>query len=663
MPLSTPRLLLANLLLLAAHLPILSAAPRVTRLTPPSGLFAFNDPAPPIISRFLPGQRFDLQATISPDTGQTIAGVQFYIDDTPLTAPVTLVRATVTGLPANTLVATLRAYSHLAPGIHRLVVSATQLPNGQSVIATGNFEIVPLATALGTALPKAKNLILMIGDGMGVGHRTAARFVLNGVSQGKALAPLTMDTFPVTGLVQTCSLNSIVTDSAPGASCYSTGNKNDNNEEGVFPDDTTDAFDNPRMEYMGEYLARTQGKSLGIVTTADVYDATPAAQAVHTQDRNAGTGICDQFLDESVAKANLTVLLGGGRKWFLPSGTPGSARTAATDYALPADLATAWGVPAGALDPARDLIADFQKAGFTYTANATQLTALPASTTKLLGLYAFSHMNVASDKIDGRRGNPSIVNDYGFPDQPMLDEMIGAALPILEKNSNGFVLMVEGASIDKQAHNMDTDRWILEVIEFDRAVARAKAYAAAHPDTLVLVTADHETGGVNVIGASLVTQANLNTRANSGGGVAQLRTNVVGTYESAGFPVYGIQPDGYPATTNPNRKMLVGYGANADRYEDWQSNPRPVRDSGQPFNGTAPLNTYPANPTDRKTAGAFLVTGQVPGTTAVHTGSDIPISAYGRGAALFTGNMDNTDVFFRAMRALLVGADNTVAER
>jgi len=654
-------------LLLAATFVVASfsaaiAAPVVSRLTPPSDLFSFKDPNPPYISRFLPGQRFDLQATISPDVGQNIAGVSFYVDDVEVRGTVTLALATVSGLPANTLVATLRAYSNLTPGVHRLLVSATQLPNSQSVIAAGNFEVVNLGAAVGN--PKAKNIILMIGDGMGIAHRTAARFVLNGVSQGKALAPLAMDTFPVTGLVQTCSLNSIVTDSAPGASCYSTGNKNNNNQEGVFPDDTLDAFDNPRTEYMGEYLARTQGKSLGIVTTADVFDATPAAQAIHTQARGNGTGICDQYLDEATVKSNLTVLLGGGRKWFLPSTTAGSARVSSNDYVLPAELAAGWNVAPGALDPSRDLLGDFQKAGFNYTATSTQLKAIPATTTKLLGLFALSNMNVAADKIDGRRGNPAVVNEFGFPDQPMLDEMTDAALTVLAKNPAGFVLMIEGASIDKQAHNMDSDRWILETIEFDRAVARAKAFAAANTDTLVLVTADHECAGVNIIGASTVTQASLNTRANSGGGAAQLRDPaVVGTYDLAGFPVYGIQPDGYPATTNPDRKMLIGYAAGSDRYEDWQSNPRPIRDTQQPFNNTAPLNTHPADPTQRKTAGNFFLAGQVPGTSAVHTASDIPISAYGRGAAHFTGTMDNTDVFFRAMKAVLVGADTTIAER
>ena len=90
------------------------AAPRVSRLTPPSSLFSFGDPQPPVIARFLPGQRFDLQATISPDAGQTIVGVQFYVDDDTVPGPITLVRATVTGLPANTVVATLRAYANFS---------------------------------------------------------------------------------------------------------------------------------------------------------------------------------------------------------------------------------------------------------------------------------------------------------------------------------------------------------------------------------------------------------------------------------------------------------------------------------------------------------------------------------------------------------------------
>lgn len=133
------------------------------------------------------------------------------------------------------------------------------------------------------------------------------------------------------------------------------------------------------------------------------------------------------------------------------------------------------------------------------------------------------------------------------------------------------------------------------------------------------------------------------------------RNGVVGNYDTAGFPKYTIAADGYPVATDIDRKMLIGYGANADRYEDWLTNAQPIRDSQQPFNGAAPLNTYPLDPLKRDIAGGFLVTGQVEGTTAVHTGSDIPLSAFGPGARMFTGVMDNSDVFFKLGQAALGG--------
>lgn len=626
------------------------AAPVVSRLTPPSALFTFNDPGVPYIARFLPEQRFDLQATVQPDAGQTIVEAQFYVDGKRVQGEVSTTAATVAGLPANAAIFTIRAYSLKKSGVHVLKIVATQ-SDGQKVEAQGNFEVVELEKSVG----KARNVIIMIGDGMGIAHRTAARLMLKGAQLGKANAPLAMDTFPVTGLVMTHSLNSIVTDSSPGAACYANGNKANNNQQGVFPDDTTDNFDNPRVELIGEYLWRMQKRTLGIVTTSDVFDATPGAFGTHTANRGAGTGICDQYLDEAAASGGLRVLLGGGRKWFLPAGTPGSQRSAGNDYVLPDNLATGWDVPAGNLDPARDLLADFMSAGFYYAPDKTALDATPATGDRLLGLFSFSNMNVAKDKIDKRRSASSVVDDYGFPDQPMLDEMTAKALEVLSRNQRGFTLMVEAASIDKQAHNMDTERWILDTIEFDRAIAVAKQFAERNPDTLVIITADHECAGVNIIGASRVTNAELVTRAASGLGtnVGGSRTGVVGLYEAAGFPSYQIAADGYPVTTDVDRKMLIGYAGNADRYEDWLTNPLPLRDSQQPFNNVAPLNTYPSGPTARDVAGGYLITGQVDGSSAVHTASDIPVSAFGRGAYLFTGVMDNTDVFFKAMSAAL----------
>lgn len=636
--------------LLASSAPPTGAAPLVSRLTPPSALFSFNDASEPYISRFIEDQQFDLQATVQPDEGQTITEASFLVDGRIVNGQVASTPATVPGLHSNSVVFTRRAYSTGRRGVHILEVRAKQ-NDGKTVSARGNFEIVSLDEPRG---PRARNIIILLGDGMGIAHRTAARIMVNGVQQGKAVKPLAMDTFPSVGLVMTHSLNSIVTDSAPGMACYSSGNKGNNNQEGVFPDDTLDRFDNPRVELMGEYLHRTQGRSLGIVTTADVFDATPAAMAIHTQDRGAGTGICDQYLDEAVQTSDLRVLMGGGRKWFLPQGTAGSQRSAANDYVLPPSLASGWGVAAGALDPQRNLLGDFIAQGFAYAADLSSMNAVPSSTDRLLGLFSFSNMNVAKDKIDKRRspGTPGVVDDYGFPDQPMLDEMTAKALKVLSRNKRGFTLLVEGASIDKQAHNMDTERWILDTIEFDRAVAVCKAFADKNSDTLIVITADHECAGINIIGASRVSNADLQARAaGNTNGVSVLRDQVVGNYELAGFPYYPIATDGYPATTDIDYRMLVGYAANADRSEDWLTDSRPLRDTQQPFNNTPPLNTYPTGPLDRDVAGNYLITGQVPGSSAVHTASDIPLSAYGMGASLFGGVMDNTDVFFKIMQA------------
>jgi alkaline phosphatase len=456
----------------------------------------------------------------------------------------------------------------------------------------------------------------------------------------------------------------VVTDSAPGMTSYVSGNKNNNNEEGVFPDDTTDAFDNPRIEYLSEYLHRTQGKALGIVTTADVFDATPAGNAVHTSNRGAGTGIVDQFFDDR-ERTGLTVLMGGGRKWFLPASTPGSERAESNDYAFSAteahtaEIVKRWGAAPGAKDKDRDLIRAFESAGYRYAATKTDLDA-SAGADRLLGLFAYSNMNVALDKIDGRRGakrglTGSVVDDYGLPDQPLLEEMTTRALDVLKKQKKGFVLMVEGASIDKQAHNMDTERWMLDTIEFDRAIKVAQDFARDNGDTLVIVTADHECSGAALIGGSMVTDATLRNLALAKGS-ANLRDKVVGVYEKAGFPHYRLAADGYPEATDIDYRLLVGYGANADRYEDWRTNATPLRDSQQPFVKKEPLKWYPANPAERDDAiGEFLVTGQVPGESAVHTATDIPLSAFGPGALAFTGVIDNTDVFFKLAQAAVKG--------
>src|SRR5690606_19866659 len=132
----------------------------------------------------------------------------------------------------------------------------------------------------------------------------------------------------VTGMSMTPALNSLITDSAPGMAALSTGHKSNNNQLGVYPDNTIDdAFDNPRVEYIGALMRRTRGEgfNVGIVTTADVTDATPAGNAIHTADRNDGQTIAARFFDERDENA-VRVLLGGGRRQFLPRGVEGGAR-------------------------------------------------------------------------------------------------------------------------------------------------------------------------------------------------------------------------------------------------------------------------------------------------------------------------------------------------
>ena len=639
------------------------AAPTITRLTPPSELFS-NGQAAPVIARFLPGQRFDLQATIRPDAAdKQIISAIFSLDGKDIVAPTALKNCEalcIKGLPANATLATVRAFSVDAPGLHTLRINATQ-SDGQTVSAQGNFEVVTLVKGG----QKIKNIIILLGDGMGAAQRTAARIVAGGYTQGKVIAPMAMDTFPVTGMVKTASLNSIVTDSSPGMTAYVSGNKNNNNSEGVFPDDTLDSFDNPRIEYLSEYLHRTQGKALGLVTTADVFDATPAGNAVHTSNRGAGTGIVDQYLDDR-GLTGLSVLMGGGRKWFLPASVPGSARGDRTDYAFSstdahtADIVKRWGAAQGNLDKDRNLLADFQAAGFTYTADKSSLDTIdPTKTDRLLGLFALSNMNVALDKIDGRRArvlgqSGRVVDDYGFPDQPMLDEMTAKALAVLDRHKKGFVLMVEGASIDKQAHAMDTERWLLDTIEFDRAIALAKAYVQGRSDTIVIVTADHECAGVALIGGSRVSDSRLQALVREGSGTA-LRNEVVGVYEQAGFPKYKIDTDGYPQTTDIDNRILVGYGSNADRMEDFRTNLQPLQDNQQPFTKQEPLSTYPSGLLARDQEGKYMITGQVPGDSATHTATDVPLSAFGPGAYAFTGVMDNTDVFFKLAQVAIRG--------
>jgi alkaline phosphatase len=638
--------------------------------------------SPPNNARFLPGQRFDLRVE-GKGTGPFSASVT--VDG----HPVAFTSGTQNSLETDGISSAgyggfnHRAFADETPGDH--VINATFTDSTGATTVSSRYSVVDV----GGGRRPTKNIIILLGDGMGVAHRTAARIVKYGVTAGDPNGWLAMDQLPSLGMVTTHSLNSIITDSAPGMSGYVTGNHQNNNQEGAFAANVSNAFFAPRVEYLSEYFHRTQGKVLGLVTTADVEDATPAANAVHTLLRGNGTGIVDQYLDESDAANTgayghgLRVLLGGGRRWFLPAGQFGSSRTAASDYpALPTDLASGWGIPAagaGALDPTRDLIADFKTAGFQYVEDATGLNSVRTSAKsghgkhapdKLLGLFGYGNMNVALDKLAKRRGVPLagsstfIVDDYHAPNQPMLDEMADAALKVLDSHRKGFVLMIEGAHIDKQSHAMDAERAIGDTVEFDNAVAVAKNFAEKDGNTLILVLADHECSGFSLIGALTGGMSALASLASESGlldpATQPKRQGAVGTYDLASFPKYHNLADGYPETMDIDGKLLVGYGASGDRYEDWLTSPTPIIDSLLSGDIQTELGTkgYGAQPIDRspKKANGFYLRGQAVGRAqAVHTAADIPVSAYAATRSVhrqFVGVQRNTDVFFKIAKAL-----------
>ncbi len=596
------------------------------------------------------GQRFDVRVEATSDGPNPPSGLVVRIrgvDVTPRNSAGTGDKA-----PANSLNFLLRGMSVDAAG--PLEIEARTADG-----ATAVSRLTVHAWMGRRRAPRARNVILLLGDGMGVAHRTAARILSRGMRNGRANGRLAMDQLEVTGLVMTASLNALVTDSSPGMAAYTTGQKSNNNQEGVFPDNTPDAFDNPRIEYLGELLRRVRGPgfNVGIVTTADLTDSTPAANAVHTADRNAGAGIAAQLFDER-QRNGVTVLLGGGARHFFPK-AGGGART-----------------------DDRDLREEFRAAGYLHVSTRADVDARLRSgeaPARLLGLFDPSHLPVAFDKVGAGRYSDELAapaND-ARRDAPMLEDMARLALASLSAHSPaGFYLMIEGASIDKRAHAADAERTIWDVIEFDRAVDVAMQFARRtngdrdpDNDTLVIVTADHETGGMAIVGVGneRYAPATIGTAVRDYAAVFRFAP----TQQLELFPNYVVDERGYPVNPDPSRKLLLGWAAAPDRYENWLANRRQLeaavlRDEGK---GPSIANTARDGPSDPLPG--FFVPGVIengamgcrapdncPADTAAvahtvsgHTATDVPLSASGPGAWQFTGVYENTDVLLKILRA------------
>jgi alkaline phosphatase len=600
------------------------------------------------------GQRFDIRVEATGTTGTAPSGLRVWVDGQEWTTRNDV--GAQDGAAAGTTNFLSRRFSSIKTG--PLVIRAT---TSDGASAESRLRVEAWAAPARRGQPRARNIILFLGDGMGAAHRTAARIVSRGVHNGKAAGRLAMDTLEVTGQVMTGSLNAVVTDSSPGMAAYVTGQKNANNQEGVFPDNTADYFDNPRIEYLGEMLRRTRGPgfNVGIVTTADLTDSTPAANAAHTSNRFAGPGIAAQFFDERQTNG-VTVLMGGGANHFAPKAAGGTR------------------------PDTRNLVEEFGSAGYQAIRTGTDVRGLlevgrPAPKA-ILGLFHASHMVVAFDKVGAGRYSDELALEKNAPyrDTPMLEDMTRLALKSLSAHSPaGFYLMVEGASIDKRAHAADQERTIWDTIEFDRAVAAALEFATItngdrNPDndTLVIVTADHECGGMSIIGIGNehYLPSAMGKAVRDYAGVFRFLPEQVLPFT----PNYVVDERGFPVDPNPSRKLLLGWSAAPDRVENWTSD-RVQTEAAvleKKDDGRLVAVANPARAKDGEIPG-FVVAGTIENgetrcpnptgcpadtasnghTFAGHTATDVPLSATGPGSWQFTGVYENTDVLLKILRA------------
>lgn len=278
-----------------------------------------------------------------------------------------------------------------------------------------------------------KNVILMIGDGMGVNTVAATRATRN--------VSLNLDKMPVYGRSDTRSFILDYTDSAAGGSALACGIRVWASSLSVFPFQVFNITGQKVPVSLTE-LAKANGKSAGVVTTDKTSGATPSAFSTHALSRTLEKTISSQQL-----KSNLDLI---------------------------------WGCGSDSITKEK-----CEKNGFSFVQTATQMEALESGS-RSFAQFDFGEMKYCT----------------GEKDTPSIEQMTKKAIDLLDDNENGFFLMVEGACIDKFSHDNELDNATMNVVEFDKAVGYALDYAAKDGDTLVVVTADHETGGIKYNGVT-----------------------------------------------------------------------------------------------------------------------------------------------------------------
>lgn len=273
-----------------------------------------------------------------------------------------------------------------------------------------------------------KNVILMIGDGMGFNTLEATKKLRN--------VDLAMETMPVLSQSETRSLTNKVTDSAAGGTALACGVRTYNGAIGVY---AFNPFAN-RWQYpvsLSEY-AIEQGKLAGVVTTDETSGATPSAFSAHAIARGE---------EKNISNDQMT-----------------------------SDLTLVWGCASESVTPEK-----CAENGFEYLTTRAQMNALEE------GSRSFAQFDWAD-----------IADVKSEKDTPYLAEMTAKAIDLLDDDEDGFFLMVEGAHIDKFSHSNDFNGSTAHTVEFDKAIEVALEYAAQDGETLVVVTADHETGGITL---------------------------------------------------------------------------------------------------------------------------------------------------------------------
>ena len=483
------------------------------------------------------------------------------------------------------------------PGVYDVVVKA------------GNEEASVKWTVYPTPKkPQAKNVILFIGDGLSVAHRTGARILSKGVVEGKAAGRLTMDDLQYMGFIGTSSTDSIAADSANTMSAYMTGHKSAVNALGVYLSRAQDSLAHPKQETLGELIKRNTKMSVGVVSDAEIEDATPAAVVAHTRRRGDKAEIVSMFYD-----VQPEVMLGGGSAYFLPESVPGSKRKDNENY-----------------------IDKFKQAGYTLVTDADELKSQGPQSNKLLGLFH-------TGNLDGVLDRRFLKNDVTkkFPNQPDLTEMTQTALDVLSKNKEGFFLVVESALIDKASHPLDWERAFYNTIMLDQSVEVARKFVEAHPDTLIIVTGDH-THGLSIVGT--VDDALPGD---------EMREKV-GVYQDAGYPNYkDTNGDGYPDDVNVSKRLGVFFAGYPDHYETF----RPKLDGLFVPAIKNEKDQYVANKAYESIPGAVLREGNLPRSsdTAVHAVDDMVVQASGPGADKIRGYMENSDLFKIITEVLALG--------